>query len=61
MRCGKVSVFYLLPCLAFCYSTKVLSLMKIAGLTTLVAGIVLINQVPVKRVNLNWEVNHGAV
>lgn len=22
-RCGKVSVFYLLPCLAFCYSTKV--------------------------------------
>lgn len=23
MRCGKVSVFYLLPCLAFCYSTKV--------------------------------------
>ena len=22
-RCGKVLVFYLLPCLAFCYSTKV--------------------------------------
>ena len=38
-----------------------LSLMKIAGLTTLVAGIVLIKSGTVKRVNLNWRWNHGAV
>ncbi len=25
MRCGKVSVFYLLPCLAFCYRRKFIS------------------------------------
>ncbi|AHA64904.1 Quaternary ammonium compound-resistance protein [Shigella dysenteriae 1617] len=42
-------------------SMKCLSLMKIAGLTTLVAGIVLIKSGTRKARKPELEVNHGAV
>ncbi len=61
MRCGKVSVFYLLPCSAFLLFDESLSLMKIAGLTTTVAGIVLIKSGTRKARKPELEVNHGAV